>query len=200
MLALAESRPAPSPGARVPVEFVGQARQFLRRIDKAHEQYEAATELLIAPFRPRPGFKPVPRHAMLERLSINWRDYGGKTGRLRGQSTVRAGVLDMTELRCSPGRVRLAEWSDQGDDELAVSLVLRHVRIETCGVFFDQTRLIAMVGLHALSRRMQKSADRSVRATLEDLTVVAEHYKLIKNEDRDEFETRRRRAANGSDR
>jgi len=57
----------------VPAEFVGLARALRRRIDRAQPAREAAEERLLAPFRPRPGFQPMPRHALLKRLAAAWR-------------------------------------------------------------------------------------------------------------------------------
>src|ERR1700681_139832 len=80
----AESAPSraelPKPGqlsvrrvGSVPLEFIGLARLFRTKIAAAASVAEPAAERLIAPFRPRPGFLPMPRRAMLERLKRRWR-------------------------------------------------------------------------------------------------------------------------------
>jgi hypothetical protein len=134
------------------MEFVGLARQLRRRLAKAQALYEPAADRLLKPFRPRPGFQPMPRRTHLARLAKQWRALP-RFGRLRCLVNVTDGKLQIAETRLAPSRLTLPWW-DQ-DDEPALSLVLRTVAIVP-PQFREHEMVLVEVGLHALARRFER--------------------------------------------
>jgi hypothetical protein len=142
------------------------------KITSAHALAEEAAEKLIAPFRSRPGFTPMPQHKMLDRLLRRYRAQRS-LARLRLISKFEDGKLQLIELRAEPSRVTLPGWDGA---ELAVTVTLRTLAIKPPA--FSQTTLpMACVGLHALARRFQRGADRSERAVLRDLEALGRGWR-----------------------
>jgi hypothetical protein len=162
------------PRPPVPVEFIGLARALPRKITSAHPAVEAAADNLLAPFRPRPGFTPMPRHAALRRLAARWRALPA-LGRLRCVIANDPGHLQIVELRVTPSRVVAAAWSE---DEPALAIKLTTIAIKP-PQFEEKHLLIAGVGLHALARRFQRGAPRTDAGVLADLLPVATAYRAI---------------------
>ncbi len=158
-------RAAPPAGARIPVQYIGQARQLRNRLAVAYSDHEAAAERLIAPFRARPGFAPMPPHAWLRALAQDWRALPG-FGRLRLFAEFdREAGLRIAELRVVPSRIKLAGWTE---DEPAVAVELRSVVIRPPD-FKDAKLTMATAGLHGLARRYQRDASRDDASVLRDL-------------------------------
>jgi hypothetical protein len=162
------------PGARVPLEFIGLARQFRTRIAAAHAKAEPAGERLISAFRPRPGFIPIPRHAMIAKLARRWRALPGGN-RLSSVIRCAAGKLEIVEMRASPWRLSCPGWED---DELAILLTLRAISLAP-PVFSDDSTTFASIGLHALARRYQRSTDRADVAIGRDLLALGQGYGAV---------------------
>src|SRR5712691_10811852 len=141
------------PRAPVPVEFIGLARALLRKITSAHPAVEAAADDLLAPFRPRPGWTPMPRHAALRSLAARWRALPA-FGRLRLVTSFDSGKLQIVELCVVPCRIEAPTWDD---DEPALAIKLTTVAIKP-PEFEEKHLLIAGVGLHALARRFERGA------------------------------------------
>jgi hypothetical protein len=179
--ALAERPTAPSPGARIPLEFIGQARALRQRIDRENERYEKAAERLIKPFRPADRWHPMPRVAMLEELGQRWRGLPA-VGRLRATASCNSGKLSITEMRVEPSRLKIAAWQDELG-EPAVSIILRMISISPPR-FSDRTRTAAIFGLHALARRHERGANRTAQAVLEDMKALGlAYHTVLKAED-----------------
>jgi hypothetical protein len=161
--------PAPRrAGDRVPVECVGQARLLRSRISASTSAADEATEALIVPFRPRPGFTPMPQRRMLDRLARRWRALPAGN-RICVSSTFEAKKLTMLDVRVEPSRISLPGWAD---GELALALVLRTIMLKP-PAFFEVTVPLAQVGLHAIGRRFERGVDRSAAAVLRDLAPLA---------------------------
>ncbi len=164
MTAPAAPAPQPHSGAKVPVEFIGRARALRTAMAAADAEFEAAADRLLTPFRPRPGFSPVPRHAHLDRLARRWRALP-TAGRLRRVVNSDPGDLQIAELRAAPFAMIFPGWDA---DELAITVVLRAVRIAPPD-FAESTLNLTAIGLHALARRYQRGTDRRDAAVLADL-------------------------------
>ena len=174
--ALSATRPprpdAPPPG-RVPVEFIGRARLLRDKIAAAHAGHEAAAEALISPFRPRPGWRPMPRRAMLDRLGRRWQRLPG-LGRLRCVAKFAAGKLQIAEIRLAPSQIAMAAWGSEG--ELAVAILCRLIVVKPPS-FSEVIVPFVHVGLHALARRLERSGDREDAAVLQDLGPLARSWR-----------------------
>jgi hypothetical protein len=154
------------------MEFVGLARQLRTKVAEAHARYETAAEALITPFRPRPGFTPMPRRAMLERLLRRYRAQRSLS-RLRLISKFEDGKFQIIELRAEPSRMTLPGWEDA---ELAVTVSL-HALVIRPPAFSQLTLPLACVGLHALARRFQRGADRTDRTVLCDIEALGRGWR-----------------------
>jgi hypothetical protein len=166
---LPERAGAASPG-RVPAEFVGLARRLRDEIAAAYPEAEIRRETLIYPFRPRPGFVPMPRHTALKRLANKLRSPPA-LGRLRAVAKFEAGELRVVELWAKPAKLEHDDWAE---DEPALAILLRSITIRP-PEFAETNHRITGIGLHALARRYQRGT-RSDRAVLADLLALAEGY------------------------
>jgi hypothetical protein len=155
----------------VPVEFIGLARQLIRKITTASPDAKARRETLVAPFRPTPGWQPMPRHTALKRLANRLRTPPALC-RLRAVARFDAGELRVVELWAKPARLEHDAWAE---DELALALLVRSITIRP-PEFVETNHRIAGLGLHALARRYQRAAPRTDRAVLADLVPLAEGY------------------------
>jgi hypothetical protein len=171
-------RPLPGPLAirrtgNVPLEYIGRARLYRSKIATANAVAEPEVERLLAPFRPRPGFVPWPRHTMLRSLARRW---GALPRGNRFPSAAKrccdVGKIELADLWLKPSRLLQPGWSD---NELAITLSLRIVSIEPPS-FSDESLIVAQIGLHALARRYERGADRTEAAVLNDLLGLAPGY------------------------
>jgi hypothetical protein len=156
------------PSGRVPMEFVGLARQFRSRLAEAHAFYEPAADRLMVPFRPRPGFTPMPRRPMLRALAENWRALPS-SGRLRLVIRDEPGDLEIAERRVRPSVVSAPAWAA---DEPAVAVALRSIIVRP-PFFTDDSVTMGVVGLHALARRYERGPIRDDIGVLSDLYFLA---------------------------
>jgi hypothetical protein len=151
-------------GARVPVEFVGLARAFRRRIS-----CKPPADLLRR-VRPRPGFQPMPRYDYLRRLAAEWRARPDP-GRLALLAEFDGDRLHVAELRAAPAKMRI-----DGFEELAITIGF-HVVTMLPPQFREERAIIADVGQHALGRRFQRTADHSDIAVRADLAALARAWR-----------------------
>jgi hypothetical protein len=170
-LALREDPGPRRGGGRVPVEWIGQARLLRSGVAASSTVIDAATEALIAPFRPRPGFTPMPQRRMLDRLARRWRALPN-ANRIRFSSKFEERKLVLLDVRVEPGRISLPGWSE---GELALSLILRTTMLKP-PAFFEVALPLAHVGLHAIARRFQRGIDRAAVAVLRDLAPLAQAW------------------------
>jgi hypothetical protein len=153
---------------------IGRARALRTKIATSHLAVEAIAGELLAPFRPRPGFTPMPRHAALRRMAARWRRLPA-FGRLRLVISADPGHLQILELRVTPSRIEADGWDE---DELALAIKLTTIAIRP-PQFEEKHLLIAGIGLQALTRRYQRGADRADAAVLRDLLPIATGYRAI---------------------
>src|SRR4051794_29488232 len=138
---------------RVPVEFIGLARQLLRTLTTLQSDSDDRTNTLLAPLRPRQGFTPIPSQQYLRRIELGWKTLP-QVARLSTIAKLENGRLQCAELRCLPSEIKLHDWT-----EPAVSVVLNLLTMRPVMREFSEVRIIlAMVGLHALARRFQRHA------------------------------------------
>jgi hypothetical protein len=154
----------------VPMEFVGKARTLRSKVLKAYADFEDARDKITAPFRPRPGWTPMPRLALLRALPVAWRALPSFCRlRLVAGFDDAERKLQIAELHLAPSSIYGA-WS--GDDEPALAILLHTVAIAP-PAFRETHTLIAAIGLHALARRVERGADRSDAAVLRDFHPLA---------------------------
>jgi hypothetical protein len=132
---------------------------------------DAAAEALIGPFRPRPGFTPMPRRSTLDRLARRWRALPA-ANRIRFSGKFEERKLVLLDVRVEPSRISLPGWAE---GELALALVLRTIMLKP-PAFFEVTVPLAQVGLHAIARRFQRGVDRTAAAVLRDLAPLAQAW------------------------
>jgi hypothetical protein len=99
----------------------------IRRLGEAHALYAPAADKLIAPFRPRSSFTPMPRRAHLARLGREFRALPS-FGRLRILIKCDAAGLQIAEVRAIPSRISLPDWGDS-EREPGISIVLKAIGI-----------------------------------------------------------------------
>jgi hypothetical protein len=157
----------------VPVEFIGLARSLRNRVVAARGA--GAADRLLAPFRPRPRFTPVPTKRRLYALCEAWRDLP-ELGRLSAIATLdRAGCCRVAELRLTPARLSFPGWD--GDEP---ALALRSVAAALAPPAFALSEtLVAGVGLHALARRFERGEGRDEASVLRDLAPLATAHRVV---------------------
>lgn len=156
---------------QIPVEFVGRARDLRRRVEKEWRCFDPGAENLLAPFRKWPGFRPVPTKSMLNRLAHNWKRLPN-FGRLRLHTRFESGHLQIAEVRCMPAKIVANGWDS---DEPALGLMVASISIKPPDDLHEAYIVPAIVGLHALSRRFERSFARDDKAVFDDLVTIVRH-------------------------
>jgi hypothetical protein len=162
------------PAGRVPVEWIGRARDLIRRIASAYPEAEARRSALIAPFRPHPAIKifmPKPRQIVLKRLASQLRATSSLC-RLRHAVQFYRGRLVVTELWLKGTWLEHDAWTER---EQTLALLARKVEIGPPG-FTEANYRIAGVGLHALARRFERGGDRTDATVLADILALIDGY------------------------
>jgi hypothetical protein len=152
---------------RVPVEWIGRARQLRTRCAAGWNAAEPEMTKLLAPLRPRPGFLPQPTHRYLRRVALAWRDLPS-AGRLRLRCSFEKGVLRITELRAIPMRITSAAWTE-AEPAIAIALIAVTVAPPT---LTEHPVVLASVGMHAIARRYERGS-RDDGSVLDDLLELA---------------------------
>src|SRR4051812_29781813 len=101
---------------RVPNEFVGLARQLRYRVGENAIAARRDMEELIVPFQPRPGFKPMPSHKLLQNLRDRWKGLP-EVGRLDMTAEFENGKLVLSEIRAVASRLRYKGWNEDDWEE-----------------------------------------------------------------------------------
>lgn len=158
--------------SQVPVEFIGRARDLRRRIEKDWQRAAPRIEAMLGPLRPRPGFKPVPRHAYMRDLMRRWKALP-RCGRIRFAAKFSQGKMHIGELRAVPARIVDTDWAE---DELGLGLMLMLINAAPPADLTEAYVTPIIVGQHALSRRYERGIDRSDKAVFEDLHAIMRHY------------------------
>jgi hypothetical protein len=161
----------PAAPDRIPVEYIGLARNLIRRITAAYQAAESRRGRLLRPFRPTANFRPVPRHIHLQTLSERLR-HPRALCRLRGAAKFEAGHLRVMEIWAVPATLEHDDWHET---EPALALMVRLIRIEPPN-FVEKDERVVAVGIHALARRYQRGAEWADAAVLGDLLALVEAY------------------------
>jgi hypothetical protein len=162
----------------VPREYVGRARDLLRRLSAADARIEPAVRGVMAPLLRRLDRHPVLRRDMLVDAERRWRNAVPALGRLAMEvdgENLRAPCF--IELRVVCGVFHAATWPDDGQEP--------GVLVGWHAVEFDQGSVasrfvsLAAVSLHALARRYQRGRDTSETAIFADLARLADNFRLV---------------------
>jgi hypothetical protein len=160
----------------VPREFVGRARDLLRRLGEVDARIEPAVRGVMEPLLRRLDRHPVLRRDMLIDAERRWRNVVPAFGRLAMEvdgENLRAPCF--IELRVVCGISHCATWPDEGQ-ELGVLVGWHAVEFDEQAV---ASRLVSLaaVSLHALARRYQRGWDTSDTAIFADLAVLAHDFR-----------------------
>jgi hypothetical protein len=162
------ARTSPAKRSHVPSEFRGLARRLRSRIaDDAKQAHELSGQLL-EPFRPRPGFTPMPRKARIELLSKCWQAMPSY-GRLRIVYSHVGSKFSLAEFRAEPAEIYAENWHA---NEPAIGVSLRVITIDPPR-FEENCIAMTAVGLHAVGRRYQCGPDKDDKLVLNDLLSLA---------------------------
>src|SRR4051794_14937240 len=88
---------------RIGSEFVGLTRHLRDSIGEHAIPSKLAIERLVKPLRPKPGFRPMPRHSILKQVRDRWLRLPSY-GRLEVTSSFEDGKLRCGEIRLFPSR------------------------------------------------------------------------------------------------
>src|SRR3984885_14419177 len=162
----------------VPREYVGRARDRLRRLGEADARIEPAVRSVMAPLLRRLDRHPVLRRDMLVDAERRWRNIVPAFGRLAMEvdgENLRAPCF--IELRVVCGVFHCAIWPDDGQEP--------GVLVGWHAVEFDQGSVVsrfvslAAVSLHALARRYQRGRDTSETSIFADLAGLADDFRQV---------------------
>jgi hypothetical protein len=157
------------PGARVPIEHVGRARDLRRRLLAVDPLVEAGIRAVQRPLDRRLKNHPVLRRDGLQGAMRGW-DNLPRFGRLASAVDIAdIGNPHFVQLRCVPAMVHLDHWREPqpGVAIVVLGVVVRDRR--TVLVVRDQ----AAASLHSLARRYQRGRDTSDIAILAELGEAA---------------------------
>ena len=159
--------------ARIPVEFVGLARAFRSEVLRIDKQMDCALATLTAPLRARLARHPRLRHEMI-----------AGTTRLYGMmvpAAFRIGAVkvmkDRAEFCISEARLTATWLHDDawGDAERESGVALcRFVLVVHDRRLREHWHPMAIVSLHALARRVERSSERDHDALLRDLSLLVD--------------------------
>lgn len=153
------------------MEYIGHARELRRKVEREHKRFREEAAALLEPFRPRPGFTPMPSRLHLRRLAHQWRRLPANF-RLGCRTDVdRNGRLQIAETRLQASKLRLPFWSD---DEPGLSIVLLTVAIVP-PLYAEADATMVAIGLHALARRFERG-EPAEAAVLRDLFPLVQAY------------------------
>ena len=148
----------------VPVEFVGLARDFERRLVVADQRAAAEVPRILAPIRARYARNPVPRKEMLIDLARQWRRDIPPFGRIGLSIDLAPKAIAVREHRACSAQMHWPQWGL----EPGVVVVLTGFDVRR-DVFQDVAETYALVSRHALARRFQRGRRRDDAAILADL-------------------------------
>jgi hypothetical protein len=160
----------------VPREFIGRARDLLKRLGEADARIEPAVRAVMMPLLRRLDRRPVLRRDMLIDAERRWRNLVPAFGRLAMEvdgENLRSPCF--IELRVVRGVSRRATWPDEGQEP--------GVLVGWHAVEFDERAMaswfvsLASVSLHALARRYQRGWDTSDTAIFAELAVLAHDFR-----------------------
>jgi hypothetical protein len=172
--------------SRVPAQFVGLARQFRDRV--SIEDIPAGGLVTELAGRAMARFKrnSIPRLDMITGIASEWRDRMPQFSRLRLQADLdrRRKSLRIFELRLT-----CSEYQDPSWDHSERGVILYLFGLEIAPFLYNfSSSTTGIVSMHALARRMERSADTDDESVKNDLRALAlAHRDLAEQGDRAEF-------------
>jgi hypothetical protein len=157
--------------SRVPVEFIGRARDLRRRLGDS-ALYRGAVDALVAPILARAKRHPVPRPETLVEAARAWRDRVPAAGRLTLDLRLARRSLTVHELRAVTGSLRMIDWGEDADLEPGIATCTIDFLARSHLVKLD-TQILAIASLHALARRLQRGRDTADAAVMEEMRALA---------------------------
>lgn len=152
---------------------LGKARDLCRRLVATEAAALATVEELLKPLRARLQRHPSPRHDMLVQLVRRWKAEVPATNRLAIWSDLHGNKLHLLDCRVSPGSYRLDEWND-GYNEHGL-IVQNHEVLVGPGACRIATTPLLLIGLHALARWYERSADPTEATLFSEFLLLLRH-------------------------
>jgi hypothetical protein len=158
----------------ISTEARGHARDLRRRVEREDEAYLSTIHQLIEPVLqrlrryPRRNLRPEMIAGLIER----WRFMDSRDFRTHIEARLERTRASLTERRVVAGKMRLADPSWQGDDELDLGISEFAVLVDG-NRFRVRSRVCCAFSLHALARRYQRHPDCDDAAVLHDMDLVA---------------------------
>lgn len=165
---------------KVPVEYVGQARQLFRKVRAASLAFRDAADHIYSPLQHRFRLHQKVRHETLAGALRDWRHNVPSQFRLGDlQHELHGFCLDIGEIRLLSGELRDHAWAvDAKEPSLSVELVTLCINKRECSLTGET---LAVFSLHALARRYERCRHTSTGDVLRDITrVVKQHKTLLK--------------------
>jgi hypothetical protein len=160
---------------RVPLNDLESARALRTRLETAWQRWSTEADKLLLPFQANQ--RVADKH--FERLVRDWRQRLPKPGRLAVHARYQDGRLRIGETRLAPSSVRLPGWPAD-DDEPCVTLVLREILIVPKERIFRASDVdLAVFGLHAIGRRLERGASREDFDIGQDCHALGKHYPAL---------------------
>jgi hypothetical protein len=163
---------------RVPVEYIGRARQLLLEVKAQVGARTAIGNAVIDKLKHR--WDSRPRHRVrkehLQTALHAWQQMP-TFGRLRVEHELTKHGLAIAELWLVPGDLNADRWQNsQRELSLAIEIFSLHCDEKQFAIRF-QCKCI--FGLHALARRYQRSLYNDNQAIFADMAEVVRHYERV---------------------
>lgn len=158
---------------RIPygAEFLGRAREFRRRFIDSDLQATTIFDDIAEPLVER-GRHPIPRAEMLATAALRYRREMPATGRLALTIEHRRLRLLIHDTRVGVSDFRLAHWKN---DEAGLAVMRLEIEAAPRRIHGGLTNF-AVVSLHALGRRLQRSFSIFDASVMSDLGALVEAY------------------------
>jgi hypothetical protein len=162
---------------RVPVEYIGRARDLVRRLERSDDIAVVAMAAAAYPLvdRHRKEHRTL-RAELLADAARHWRINMPLFGRLDRRIELERKRLRINERRCSAATMTDKRWTVT---EPGVSVINHVLHAEPHNVV-ARVELHAQIGLHALARRYQRDPRHTTDDDLfADLLAVADAYPAL---------------------
>lgn len=164
--------------SRVPAEFLGQARALRTAIAAEDQAVGEMVTQLDGTIRDRvQRGNPIPRRDVLAGVARDWQRRLPQRGRLALEIDLakRGKSLSVREMRLSSSEYLDSTWreTERGLALLVIGLDCAPLRYE----FVKHT--LCHVSLHALARRLERGADVTEGAILQDMRALGEAHRAL---------------------
>jgi hypothetical protein len=161
----------PTLNERVPRLYTGHARSLLNRVRQASQQFHAVLDDIWPPLKARYQQHGKVRNELLDAAQRNWTRTTPAFGRLADTRIERKNYhLSIAEFRLMTGDLNFDRWQDYAKEpSIAIELVSIIVSRKQCTLDFETT---AILSLHALARRYERSVYRETDDVLSDLAPI----------------------------